>query len=77
MAGCHSLLKPIRPRSWLRRLLGYCLRHKLDLFGAFGAALAGSLVLVTVPLMVKHVIDLVTGPGSQPSQASVRPWVPC
>jgi ATP-binding cassette subfamily B protein len=58
--------------SWLRRLAGYCLRHRLDLFGAFGAALAGSLVSVAVPLIVKHVIDIVTT-GSH--HATIAPWV--
>ncbi len=61
-----------QPQSWLRRLAGYCLRHRLDLFGAFGAALAGSLVSVVVPLIVKHVIDIVTT-GSH--HASITPWV--
>ena len=32
---------PQHPPGWLRRLLGYCLRHRVDLFGAFGAALVG------------------------------------
>src|SRR6185437_742353 len=63
-----------QPASWLRRLLGYCLRHRGDLYGAFGAALAGALVSVTVPLLIKHVIDLVHGTGSTP-QASITPWV--
>ena len=64
------------PPSWLRRLIGYCLRHRGDLFGAFGTALAGALVSVTVPLIVKHVVDIVSQPA-QPGQprASVAPWV--
>src|SRR6185437_11454950 len=65
-----------QPASWVRRLLGYCLRHRGDLYGAFGAALAGSLVSVTVPLLIKHVIDLVHSNGSaNPSHASITPWV--
>ncbi|MDQ2957440.1 MAG: ABC transporter ATP-binding protein/permease [Actinomycetota bacterium] len=60
--------------SWLRRLAGYCLRHRLDLFGAFGAAFAGSLVSVAVPLIVKHVIDIVSS-GPSASRASISPWV--
>ncbi|HET6210783.1 MAG TPA: ABC transporter ATP-binding protein, partial [Jatrophihabitans sp.] len=62
------------PASWVRRLLGYCLRHRRDLFGAFGAALAGSLVSVTVPLLVKHVIDIVDSTGRTP-HPSIAPWV--
>ena len=65
-----------QPASWLRRLLGYCLRHRGDLYGAFGAALAGALVSVTVPLLIKHVIDLVHSNGSaNPTHASITPWV--
>ena len=62
--------------TWLRRLAGYCLRHRLDLLAAFGTALAGALVAVTVPLIIKHVIDLVSQPR-QPglARASVAPWV--
>ncbi|MDQ1720457.1 MAG: ATP-binding cassette, subfamily bacterial, partial [Pseudonocardiales bacterium] len=64
------------PPSWLRRLAGYCLRHRFDLFGAFGSALAGALVSVAVPLIVKHVIDIVSQP-QHPGLArpSVAPWV--
>ncbi|HEX8768253.1 MAG TPA: ABC transporter ATP-binding protein, partial [Jatrophihabitans sp.] len=67
---------PASPPSWLRRLAGYCLRHRFDLFGAFGSALAGALVSVAVPLVVKHVIDIVSQPV-QPggARASVAPWV--
>lgn len=63
-----------QPASWVRRLLGYCLRHRGDLYGAFGAALAGALVSVTVPLLIKHVIDLVHN-GGDPRHASITPWV--
>ncbi|MDQ1745374.1 MAG: ATP-binding cassette, subfamily bacterial, partial [Pseudonocardiales bacterium] len=67
---------PASAPSWLRRLIGYCLRHRFDLFGAFGAAVAGALVSVSVPLVIKHVIDIVSQPvppgGSRPS---VAPWV--
>ncbi|MDQ1734688.1 MAG: ATP-binding cassette, subfamily bacterial, partial [Pseudonocardiales bacterium] len=46
--------------TWLRRLFGYCLRHRADLIGAFGSSLIGALVSVSVPLVIKHVIDLVS-----------------
>ncbi|HEY0168270.1 MAG TPA: ABC transporter ATP-binding protein [Jatrophihabitans sp.] len=67
---------PPSPPSWLRRLAGYCMRHRFDLFGAFGAALAGALVLAAVPLIVKHVVDIVSQPP-QPGlrRPSVAPWV--
>jgi len=68
--------RPAGSPSWLRRLIGYCLRHRFDLFGSFGSALVGSLVLAGVPLIVKHVVDIVSQPV-QPglSRASVAPWV--
>jgi ATP-binding cassette, subfamily B, bacterial len=67
---------PANPQSasWVRRLLGYCLLHRADLFSAFGAALAGSLVSVSVPLVIKHVIDIVAGGAAEP-RASIEPWV--
>ncbi len=58
--------------SWLRRLGGYCLRHRRDLLVAFGASLVGAMVSVAVPLVIKHVIDLVTRAGQRPS---IAPWV--
>src|SRR4051795_3609337 len=64
---------PPQPPTWLRRLAGYCRRHPLDLTGAFGAALAGALVSVSVPLVIKHVIDIVSTPGAH--HRSVNGWV--
>ncbi len=62
--------------SWLRRLTGYCMRHRFDLFASFGSALAGALVLAAVPLIVKHVVDIVSQPPPAGGQrASVAPWV--
>jgi ATP-binding cassette subfamily B protein len=62
-----------QPASWLWRLAGYCRRHPLDLAGAFGAALAGALVSVAVPLVIKHVLDIVSSPASR--HQSISPWV--
>ncbi|HEX2905108.1 MAG TPA: ABC transporter ATP-binding protein [Jatrophihabitans sp.] len=59
--------------SWLRRLIGYCAKHPMDLAAAFGAALLGALVSVTVPLVIKHVVDIVTAPASR--HQSIDPWV--
>jgi ATP-binding cassette subfamily B protein len=58
--------------DWVRRLSGYCLRHRRDLIGAFGSALAGALVSVSVPLVIKHVIDSVTTDRARPS---IAPWI--
>ena len=57
--------------GWLRRLVGYCLRHRGDLIGAFGAALVGSITAAVVPLLVRSVVDDVTAGGSR----SVTPFV--
>ncbi|HEU5271275.1 MAG TPA: ABC transporter ATP-binding protein, partial [Jatrophihabitans sp.] len=62
-----------QPSPWLRRLAGYCRRHPLDLTGAFGAALAGAMVSVVVPLVIKHVIDLVNVPGGP--HRPISPWI--
>ena len=65
-----------RERTWFRRLVGYCMAHRVDVVGAFGAAFAGALVSVAVPLVIKHVIDLVsqpTAPGQR--RDSVAVWV--
>ena len=66
-----------RPAGWLRRLLGYCLRHRRDLFVAFGAALGGALVSAAVPLVIRHVVDDIISDGGRPRahHASVLPWV--
>ncbi|UQX90144.1 ABC transporter ATP-binding protein/permease [Jatrophihabitans telluris] len=68
--------RPNRPQ-WLRRLLGYCLRHRRDLIGAFGASLVGALISVAVPLVVKHVIDSVSGPttGQTHHRSAIGWWI--
>jgi ATP-binding cassette subfamily B protein len=55
----------------LRRLVGYCLRHRGDLVGAFAAALVGSVIAAGVPLVVREVVDDVVAGGAQ----SVTPYV--
>ncbi len=57
--------------GWLRRLVGYCLRHRGDLVGAFAAALVGSVIAAGVPLVVRQVVDDVVAGGAQ----SVAPYV--
>ena len=63
--------QPVAP-GWLRRLAGYCLRHRRDLLVAFAAALGGALVSAAVPLVIRHVIDEVVGTGHHPG---VGLWV--
>ncbi|GHE13388.1 ABC transporter ATP-binding protein [Klenkia taihuensis] len=55
----------------MRRLVGYCLRHRGDLVGAFAAALVGSVIAAGVPLVVREVVDDVVAGGAQ----SVTPYV--
>ena len=62
-----------KSESWLRRLSGYCLRHPLDLATAFGSALLGALVSVSVPLVIRHVVDAVDTPGRR--HPSIDGWI--
>ncbi|GAA4326889.1 hypothetical protein GCM10023162_32880 [Klenkia terrae] len=57
--------------GWLRRLVGYCLRHRADLVGAFAAALIGSVIAAGIPLVVRAVVDDVVAGGT----SSVAPYV--
>ncbi len=57
-------------KGWLRRLVGYCLRHRADVYIAFGAAVLGSIVTAITPLVARHVVDLVDRNSSSP----VWPW---
>ena len=59
--------------GWLRRLSSYCLRHRVELFVAFGAAIAGAMVSAGVPLVIRHVVDAVSTPGGR--RQAVWPWV--
>jgi ATP-binding cassette subfamily B protein len=43
------------------------------MLAAFGASLFGAIVSVSVPLVIKHVIDLVTEPGT--ARASIGGWI--
>jgi ATP-binding cassette subfamily B protein len=63
------------PSSWLRRLAGYCWRHRIDVLSAFGSSLVGALVAVSVPLVIKHVIDIVTTSAPGANRSPVAPWV--
>ena len=67
---------PASPPSWLRRLTGYCLRHRFDLFGSFGSALAGSLVLAA-RAADRQARRRHRQPAGQPGlpAPSVAPWV--
>ena len=59
-----------RPAGWLRRLAGYCGRHRRDVVLSFGAALTSYSVAALVPLVVRHVVDEVVADDT----ASLWPW---
>ncbi|ABS03004.1 ABC transporter ATP-binding protein [Kineococcus radiotolerans] len=62
--------RPTTPPGWLRRLAGYCGRHRRDLVLAFGSSVVSYGVAALVPLVVRHVVDDVVGrPG-----AALWPW---
>ncbi|WP_448613356.1 ABC transporter ATP-binding protein [Modestobacter sp. URMC 112] len=66
---------PVPEGGWLRRLVGYCLRHRFDLFGAFAAALLGSVIAATVPLLTREVVDRVVAADAAGTAATVTPFV--
>ncbi|GAB3350823.1 ABC transporter ATP-binding protein [Modestobacter lapidis] len=66
---------PVPDGGWLRRLAGYCLRHRFDLFGAFGAALVGSVIAASVPLLTRAVVDRVVAADAADTTATVTPFV--
>ncbi|MFB7938834.1 ABC transporter ATP-binding protein, partial [Streptomyces sp. NPDC056049] len=57
--------------GWVRRLVGYCLAHRSDLAGAYGAALVAAAATAALPLVLGHVVDQV----ASPSAAAPTPWV--
>src|ERR1700691_5739643 len=57
--------------GWLKRLLGYCLRHRRDLNVAIIAAIVGALLTAAVPLVIRHVIDQVL---STPAATTAWAW---
>ena len=44
-------------KGWLRRLWGYLMLHRLDVFLALGAALAGALTQTAIPLVARQIVD--------------------
>src|ERR1700691_1001886 len=59
--------------GWLKRLLGYCLRHRRDLNVAIIAAVIGALLTAAVPLVIRHVIDQVLSTSGRHQGVGV--WV--
>ena len=63
------------PGGWLKRLVGYCLRHRGDLVGAFAAALVGSVIAAVVPLLTRAVVDRVVAGAGSGRAVDVTPFV--
>lgn len=59
----------MRTNCWWR-LSGYVMRHRRDLLLGFGAALAGTVIAVLVPLVTKRVIDDAIAADHRP----LAPW---
>ncbi|GAA4752001.1 ABC transporter ATP-binding protein [Modestobacter marinus] len=66
---------PVPEGGWFRRLVGYCLRHRSDLIGAFGAALIGSVIAAGVPLLTREVVDRVVAGAESGRPVDVTPFV--
>ncbi|WP_443334555.1 ABC transporter ATP-binding protein [Streptomyces sp. ZAF1911] len=56
--------------GWVRRLVGYCLRHRTDLLQAFGAAAVAAVAAAVLPLVLRHVVDDVAAADA----AALVPW---
>ncbi|ACU72685.1 ABC transporter related [Catenulispora acidiphila DSM 44928] len=55
---------------WLRRLAGYCLRHRTDLVAAYGAALVAAIATAVLPLVLRHIVD-----GVDDRSLRMTPWL--
>jgi ATP-binding cassette subfamily B protein len=51
----------VPPAGWVRRLGGYCLRHRRDLLAAFAGAVVAAVATAVLPLVLRHVVDAVAG----------------
>ena len=56
--------------GWVRRLAGYCLRHRRDVVLSFGAAAVAALATALLPLVLRHIVDRV----ADGSAASLTGW---
>ncbi|MGI8867548.1 MAG: ABC transporter ATP-binding protein [Mycobacteriales bacterium] len=62
---------PEEGRGWLKRLMSYTLRHRRELYIAFGAAFVYTAVNAATPLVVREVVDNVILSDKQP----MPPWI--
>nr|WP_323746921.1 ABC transporter ATP-binding protein [Catenulispora pinisilvae] len=59
-----------RDDQWLRRLTGYCLRHRTDFIAAYGAALVSAIATAVLPLVLRHIVD-----GVDDRSLRMTPWL--
>ena len=57
--------------GWVRRLVGYMLRHRADMVVSFGAAVAGTVIASFAPIIQKVIVDDVIVEGDRP----LAPWL--
>jgi ATP-binding cassette, subfamily B, bacterial len=57
--------------GWLRRLIGYVLRHRRDVYISFGAAVLGAACQAGAPLLERQIVDGVIIERSEP----LLPWL--
>ncbi len=57
--------------GWLKRLLGYMMRHRRDVYVAFGAAVLGAACQTVVPLVERDIVDRVVIAHS----SALWPWL--
>ncbi|MFJ2934351.1 ABC transporter ATP-binding protein [Streptomyces sp. NPDC087219] len=69
-AGGAGRPEAARP-GWARRLGGYALRRRTDLLLAFGAAAVAAVATASLPLVLRHVVDGVSGSAT----TSLAPWI--
>jgi ATP-binding cassette subfamily B protein len=67
----EGVTSPAPSQGWLRRLLGYVLRHRRDVSVAFGAAVLGAACQAGAPLLERQIVDGVIVERN----SSLLPWL--
>jgi ATP-binding cassette, subfamily B, bacterial len=70
-SGSGGVGRPRAGDGWLRRLVGYVLRHKRDVYVSFGAAVLGAACQAGAPLLERQIVDGVIVERSE----SLLPWL--
>jgi len=67
----RQLTQAERERGWIRRLGGYCLKHRVLVIAALSGSVVSMAVGAVTPLIVREVVDKVILARSQP----MLPWI--